>query len=129
MSKMYSYSTSSLGSIMNQAKDIFVRELARQKILTKDQAESLVKEWALICVEKGWLGSSLDRILFKQDDKDPSPIIKLVKLLDDAPPECEKVEETEELLMQMIKDRPKGEVLTHPNATIRKLANKIHFEK
>lgn len=80
----YTYTTASLATIFNQAKEILLDELERQHHL-KVPAEKLKTEWAFVVVEKGWLGSFLDRLLFK--DKESGGQIRLVKILGHAEPE------------------------------------------
>lgn len=82
----FTYNTATLAGVMNQAKDLLLAELERQQLL-KGSANKLSEEWSFIIVEKGWLGSILDKMLFKADAKDPMPVIKLVKILSHAEPE------------------------------------------
>ena len=57
------YSDQQLGSVANQVKEITVAALLEQGVIDKVAAELFLEKHAIIIVKKGWLGSTIDKVL------------------------------------------------------------------
>ncbi len=74
--KMYSFTTEDLSGLLNQGREMIVENLEKAEWLDEEQTKELRENTAFIVVEKGVLGSTIDKIKGIED----KPIIQIVKL-------------------------------------------------
>lgn len=79
---MSSYSTQALeltGDLenYNSVKEVIITGLFREGFLTKEQAETLLTQYAVVLVKGNWLGQAIGKLLNKKD----AQCIKLVKIV------------------------------------------------
>jgi len=74
--EMYSFTNEDLTGLLNQSREILADALETAEMLDEEQAKELREHTALIVVNKGVLGRTIDRIKGIED----RPIIQMVKL-------------------------------------------------
>lgn len=72
---------------LNTGKEIFVKAMLREGVITKEQTE-IMNSYAIVLAKKGFFGSLWDKI-FKKDD---SPYYFIVKIIRDLPKDEEDSE-------------------------------------
>ena len=74
--KMYSFTNEDLSGLLNQGREMIAENLEKAEWLDEEQTKELRENTAFIVVEKGVLGSIIDKIKGIGD----KPIIQIVKL-------------------------------------------------
>jgi len=74
--KMYSLTNEDISGLLNQGREMIAESLERSEMLDEEQLKELRENTAFIVVEKGVLGSIIDKIKGIGD----KPIIQIVKL-------------------------------------------------
>lgn len=73
------YNDQQLGSVANQVKEITVAALLEQGVIDKVAAELFLEKHAIIIVKKGWLGSTIDKVLnLKTADDKVFQVIRVI---------------------------------------------------
>ena len=73
------YNDQQLGSVANQVKEITVGALLEQGVIDKVAAELFLEKHAIIIVKKGWLGSTIDKVLnLKTADDKVFQVIRVI---------------------------------------------------
>lgn len=63
----------------NIVKEIIITGLINEKFLTKDIGEKIMKEYTIIIVKKGWLGSAIDKLFLHKDNDSYYKFVKLIE--------------------------------------------------
>lgn len=59
----------------NVVKEYFTDALAKEGFISKEQAELIKHQYAIIVVRRHWLGRLIDKVLFKEGTKDEYKIV------------------------------------------------------
>jgi hypothetical protein len=64
----------------NLVKEYFVDAMAREKYITKEEAEYIKRSYALVVVRRNWLGRIISNLIFREGTKDEYKIavVKMV---------------------------------------------------
>lgn len=72
------YSDQQLGAVANQIKELVVTAMSEQELVTEAGAEKFLAQYAVIIVKKGWLGTTIDRVLdFKKPDDKKFQLVRI----------------------------------------------------
>jgi hypothetical protein len=66
---------------LNAAKEELFDALVREKMMTQEVADTLKQRYAILLVQRSFLGRMLDKILFKTDKEKDQHKVVVVKLV------------------------------------------------
>lgn len=80
MTMLYTYTQEDLTTALNQGKDILIFSLLKEKVITKEQAENINKNYSLVVNKPSTFGELFKKLLGNGDSKE-QPCIVLTKVI------------------------------------------------